>query len=285
MASSAHLLAAYARERGLVRRRRMLERKRTRPPPRARRPGRTACVTRSAPRVFTWNRWSTSASGMVSTAPRAVSPALLMSVSIAPAAATARSTASWSVTSRLRRISAGRSCRVSGLRAVATTQWPRAASSRTVARPMPFEAPVMSTRAMSVSSLSSDSRLTDRRYHTAVSPIPEPTRRDGTRVCSIADALELVGERWSLLVVREVGLGVRRFNDIQRNTGAPREMLTARLRRLEEAGLLTRNQYSEHTPRYHYELTEARRALIPILRDLPTLGEGVGTPRLGRGRE
>jgi DNA-binding HxlR family transcriptional regulator len=118
-----------------------------------------------------------------------------------------------------------------------------------------------------------------------VSPIPEPTRRDGTRVCSIADALELVGERWSLLVVREVGLGVRRFNDIQRNTGAPREMLTARLRRLEEAGILTRNQYSEHPPRYDYELTEAGRALIPILRDLRTWGEGFATPRLGRGRE
>jgi DNA-binding HxlR family transcriptional regulator len=117
-----------------------------------------------------------------------------------------------------------------------------------------------------------------------VSPIPEPTRRDGTRVCSIADALELVGERWSLLVVREVGLGVRRFNDIQRNTGAPREMLTARLRRLEEAGVLTRSQYSEHPPRYDYELTEAGRALIPILHDLRTWGERFATPRPGRGR-
>jgi DNA-binding HxlR family transcriptional regulator len=121
-------------------------------------------------------------------------------------------------------------------------------------------------------------------YHTTVSPVPEPTRRDGTRVCSIADALELVGERWSFLVVREVGLGVRRFNDIQRNTGSPREMLTARLRRLEEAGILTRSRYREHPPRYDYELTEAGRALIPILRDLRSWGERFDTPRLGRGR-
>ena len=85
--------------------------------------------------------------------------------------------------------------------------------------------------------------------------------------------------------MREVGFGVRRFNDIQRNTGAPREMLTARLRSLEEAGILTRNRYSEHPPRYDYELTEAGRALIPILRDLRTWGERFATPRLERGRD
>ncbi len=50
-----------------------------------------------------------------------------------------------------------------------------------------------------------------------------PDRDDGPRVCSIADALQLVGDRWSLLVVREIGFGVTRFNDIQRLTGAPRE--------------------------------------------------------------
>jgi DNA-binding HxlR family transcriptional regulator len=90
--------------------------------------------------------------------------------------------------------------------------------------------------------------------------------------------LALVGERWSLLVVRELGFGVRRFNDIQRNTGAPREMLTARLRKLEEAGIVSRTAYSEHPPRYDYELTEAGRALAPVLRSLRRWGEQFATP-------
>jgi DNA-binding HxlR family transcriptional regulator len=88
---------------------------------------------------------------------------------------------------------------------------------------------------------------------------------------------------WSLLVLREVGLGVRRFNDIQRNTGAPRQMLTARLRKLEEAGILTRSQYSEHPPRYDYELTVAGRALIPVLHSLRTWGEQFATPGVRAG--
>jgi DNA-binding HxlR family transcriptional regulator len=110
-----------------------------------------------------------------------------------------------------------------------------------------------------------------------VSFVSELTHADGTRVCPIADALELVGDRWSLLVVREAGLGVRRFNDIQRNTGAPRQMLTARLRKLEQAGILTRVKYSEHPPRYEYELTAAGQALIPVLRGLRAWGEQFAT--------
>lgn len=101
----------------------------------------------------------------------------------------------------------------------------------------------------------------------------ESTRTDGTRVCGIADALELVGDRWSLLIVRELAFGVHRFNDIRRNTGAPREMLTARLRKLEQVGIITRNEYSQHPPRYEYHLTEAGEALAPVLRDLREWGE------------
>jgi DNA-binding HxlR family transcriptional regulator len=98
-------------------------------------------------------------------------------------------------------------------------------------------------------------------------------RPDGTRECPIADAVELIGDRWSLLVIREIGFGVRRFTEIQRNTGAPREMLTARLRKLEESGVITRQQYSEHPPRYDYTLTEAGLALVPVLRSLRQWGE------------
>lgn len=101
----------------------------------------------------------------------------------------------------------------------------------------------------------------------------ELIRTDGTRECPIADALELIGDRWSLLVVRELGFGVRRFNEIQRNTGAPREMLTARLRKLEECGVITRQPYSEHPPRDEYVLTEAGQGLVPVLRGLRRWGQ------------
>jgi DNA-binding HxlR family transcriptional regulator len=101
----------------------------------------------------------------------------------------------------------------------------------------------------------------------------ELTRPDGTRECPIADAVELIGDRWSLLVIREIGFGVRRFTEIQRNTGAPREMLTARLRKLEDSGVITRQQYRERPPRYDYTLTEAGQALLPVLGSLRQWGE------------
>jgi DNA-binding HxlR family transcriptional regulator len=111
-----------------------------------------------------------------------------------------------------------------------------------------------------------------------VSSSSEPTVGASPRVCGIADALELIGERWSLLVLRELALGVTRFNDIRQNTGAPRETLTARLRTLEDAGVITRRQYSAHPPRDEYLLTEAGRALVPVLRSLRKWGEQYATP-------
>ena len=58
------------------------------------------------------------------------------------------------------------------------------------------------------------------------------------RSCTIAASLAVIGEKWSLLVVRELSLGVHRFDAIQRNTGAPRDILTSRLRRLEAEGVV-----------------------------------------------
>jgi DNA-binding HxlR family transcriptional regulator len=116
------------------------------------------------------------------------------------------------------------------------------------------------------------------RYSSTVSPKIEPIsqrglRADGPRICPIADALEIVGERYSLLVLRELGFGVTRFNDIRHNTGAPRETLATRLRKLEEAGVIERRRYSEHPPRDEYVLTEAGKALTPILGQLRRWGE------------
>jgi DNA-binding HxlR family transcriptional regulator len=82
-----------------------------------------------------------------------------------------------------------------------------------------------------------------------------------------------VGDRWALLVLRELGFGVNRFNDILANTGAPRDSLATRLRELEEAGLIVRRRYNEHPPRYEYILTDAGTAIGPVLRELRTWGE------------
>jgi DNA-binding HxlR family transcriptional regulator len=107
---------------------------------------------------------------------------------------------------------------------------------------------------------------------------PGPLGADGVRICSIADALELIGDRYTMLVLREIALGFGRFNDIRRHTGAPRETLTLRLRRLEQAGVVARRRYREHPPRDEYVLTEAGVALEPVLRELRAWGERYVTP-------
>ncbi len=92
------------------------------------------------------------------------------------------------------------------------------------------------------------------------------------RPCPIAAALELVGERWSLLVVRELSWGVTRFGEIVAGTGAPRDRIAARLRSLEDAGVVTRTAYQMSPPRFDYELTDAGRELVPVLDTLLSWG-------------
>jgi DNA-binding HxlR family transcriptional regulator len=93
------------------------------------------------------------------------------------------------------------------------------------------------------------------------------------RPCTIAAALELVGERWSLLVIREVSLGNHRFSDIARGTGAPRDRLTARLNALVAAGVLEKRPYSDTPPRSGYHLTASGRDLLPVLQALLQWGD------------
>lgn len=85
------------------------------------------------------------------------------------------------------------------------------------------------------------------------------------RPCPVAAALDVVGERWALLVVREIALGATRFSDIVRGTGAPRDRVAARLKTLEQAGVLARVPYQDSPPRHEYRLTESGRDLIPVL--------------------
>jgi DNA-binding HxlR family transcriptional regulator len=93
------------------------------------------------------------------------------------------------------------------------------------------------------------------------------------RVCSVARTLEVVGEKWALLAIREVFLGNRRFDEMVRRTGAPRDTLAARLRTLVGAGILERRQYSDHPARFEYRLTTAGRDLYPVILTLMNWGD------------
>jgi DNA-binding HxlR family transcriptional regulator len=93
------------------------------------------------------------------------------------------------------------------------------------------------------------------------------------RPCSVARTLEIVGEKWALLAVREVFLGNRRFDEMIRRTGAPRDTLAARLRALVGAGVLERRQYAEHPARFEYRLTDAGRDLYPVILTLMRWGD------------
>jgi DNA-binding HxlR family transcriptional regulator len=97
--------------------------------------------------------------------------------------------------------------------------------------------------------------------------------RSEPRPCSIARSLELVGERWSLLVMREVLYGEHRFSAIAAGTGAPRDVLAARLRSLVDSGVLERRQYSDRPPRFEYHPTPRGRSLFPVLQALRQWGD------------
>jgi DNA-binding HxlR family transcriptional regulator len=91
--------------------------------------------------------------------------------------------------------------------------------------------------------------------------------------CSIATTLAIVGERWTLLVMREILLGRRRFADIKRNTGAASNILSDRLDTLVEHGLLKRRRYSDQPESYEYVPTARGRDLNPVLVALMQWGD------------
>ncbi|GAB2824050.1 helix-turn-helix domain-containing protein [Actinocorallia aurea] len=93
-----------------------------------------------------------------------------------------------------------------------------------------------------------------------------------TQECSIARALERIGERWTLLVVRDALYGVRRYNDFLVHLGAPRAVLAARLQALCADGILEKRRYQDSPPRDEYVPTEMGIALWPTLRVLGRWG-------------
>ncbi|MET8470532.1 helix-turn-helix domain-containing protein [Streptomyces sp. NPDC006422] len=90
--------------------------------------------------------------------------------------------------------------------------------------------------------------------------------------CSLARALEIVGERWTLLVVRDALYGVRRYNDFLVHLGIPRAVLAGRLQALTAAGVLEKRRYQESPPRHEYVVTERGRGLWPAVRALGAWG-------------
>jgi DNA-binding HxlR family transcriptional regulator len=91
--------------------------------------------------------------------------------------------------------------------------------------------------------------------------------------CSVARTLELVGERWTLLIVRDAFLGVRRFGDFADRLGIARNVLQDRLERLVEAGVLTKVPYQERPLRHEYRLTEMGVDLWPSIVALLQFGD------------
>jgi DNA-binding HxlR family transcriptional regulator len=91
--------------------------------------------------------------------------------------------------------------------------------------------------------------------------------------CPVACVLDLIGDRWSLLVVRDVMRGKRRFSDfLQSPEGIPTNILTDRLKRLVRAGVIARRRYSDHPPRVEYVLTNKGEDLRPIMRAMVDWG-------------
>jgi DNA-binding HxlR family transcriptional regulator len=93
------------------------------------------------------------------------------------------------------------------------------------------------------------------------------------QTCSIAESLEVIGERWSLLIVRDVLNGNRRFGELQESLGVARNVLSARLQRLSAEGILERRPYQQNPERFEYFLTEKGLGLWPALIALLNWGD------------
>jgi DNA-binding HxlR family transcriptional regulator len=105
----------------------------------------------------------------------------------------------------------------------------------------------------------------------------------GEQPCSIARTLAIIGDRWTLLILRNTFLGIRRFDDFQANLGVTRHVLSERLKRLVEHDILKKVAYHDRQERFEYRLTDKGRDLYPIMLSLAAWGdkwldEGQGAP-------
>ncbi len=101
-------------------------------------------------------------------------------------------------------------------------------------------------------------------------PVPPPVRRSP---CPVACALDLLGDKWTLIVVRDLFAGLKRYGEFaSRMEKIPTNLLADRLKRLETAGLITSSAYQDNPPRYEYTLTPAGKALRPVMQELVNWG-------------
>lgn len=112
----------------------------------------------------------------------------------------------------------------------------------------------------------------------------------GEMPCSVARSLAILGDRWTLLIIRNAFLRVRRFADIQQQLGMPKHVLSVRLKRLVEDGVLEKVAYQQAPPRYEYKLTDKGRDLYPLILTLTAWGDkwldgGKGSPILYRHKQ
>jgi DNA-binding HxlR family transcriptional regulator len=105
----------------------------------------------------------------------------------------------------------------------------------------------------------------------------------GEQPCSVARTLSVVGDRWTMLILRNAFMGIRRFDDFQANLGVTRHLLSDRLKRLVEEDVLTKVAYQTSQQRFEYRLTEKGKDLYPVLLSLVKWGDkwmdrGLGAP-------
>jgi DNA-binding HxlR family transcriptional regulator len=92
-------------------------------------------------------------------------------------------------------------------------------------------------------------------------------------LCPVARSQAVIGDRWTVLIVRELFMGNRRFDDLLAQSQATPQMLSSRLKRLEADGMIERKRYMKKPARYEYELTEMGRAFYPVILALREWGE------------
>jgi DNA-binding HxlR family transcriptional regulator len=96
--------------------------------------------------------------------------------------------------------------------------------------------------------------------------------------CSVAQCLEVVGEWWTMLIIRDAFLGVTRFDDFQERLGISRNILNQRLTGLVDEAILDKVAYSDHPPRFDYRLTDKGRDLWPLVTAMRQWGDKYAAP-------
>lgn len=100
--------------------------------------------------------------------------------------------------------------------------------------------------------------------------------------CSLARSLEVIGDWWTPLIIRDLYLGIDRFDGLATDLGISRNLLTTRLAHLAEHGVVSRHRYSDHPPRDRYQLTEAGLDIVPVILALTAWGDRWATPPGGK---